>query len=222
MPKEPKDEVKEDNDKEEEFQGDEDEFDADEPKPKAKLITPASLKRGGLPPGVELEPDDTPMSGKGVKELRDLIASGKEKGFLTYAEVNIHLPADITSGEQIDDVMIMFNEMDIKVVESDEEGKTLMAEKESDFPEEAEDADGEAEADTYSRSNDPVRLYLKKMGSVSLLTREGEVQIAKRIEDGENEILEVLLRSTIGMQEIFNIGDKLKKGTIREIGRAHV
>ncbi len=150
----------------------------------------------------------------GIKELKELLAKGKEKGFLTYTEVNDHLPDDIRSGEQIDDVMIMLGEMDIKVVDTEEEGKALMAERESaGFPEE-DDAETDVD-ESYSRSNDPVRLYLRKMGSVSLLTREGEVEIAKRIEEGENEILEILLRSTIGLQEIFNIGEKLKKGTVR-------
>ena len=149
---------------------------------------------------------------KGAKELKELIISGKEKGYLTFTEVNDHLPADVKTGEKLDDVMIMFAELNIQIAESEDEGRALVAERE-DLGD--DDVEGESEADTYARSNDPVRLYLKKMGSVSLLTREGEVEIAKRIEEGENEILEILLRSTIGLQEIFNIGDKLKKGTIR-------
>ena len=149
---------------------------------------------------------------KTVKDIKALILKGKEQGFLTFVDVNEHLPEDITTGEQIDDVMIMLTEMGIKLVESEEEGKKAIAEAGNGA---AGEGDGEVDADSIGRNTDPVRLYLRKMGRVSLLTREGEVEIAKRIEEGENEILEILLRSTVGLQEIFSIGEKLKKGTVR-------
>src|SRR5204862_281190 len=111
-----------------------------------------------------------------------------EKGYLTYEQVNEVLPSDIIASDQLDDIMIMFNEMDIAIVDSDKEGQAL---RDSRMAEAGEDGDeGEAKESQIARSNDPVRMYLKKMGAVSLLTREGEVEIAKRIEEGENEVLE--------------------------------
>ncbi len=147
-----------------------------------------------------------------AEQLRRLIDMGKEKGYLTHDEVNNILPPDVINPEQIDDIMIMFGEMDIKIVGSEEEARQIRLKREAEEEKEEEE---EVDIDTTSRSNDPVRMYLKKMGSVSLLTREGEVEIAKRIEEGENEVLDIVLRSSIGIREIFMIGEKLKKGTIR-------
>jgi RNA polymerase primary sigma factor len=149
---------------------------------------------------------------KGVENVKHLIDMGKEKGYLTYEEVNEVLPSDIVASDQLDDIMIMFGEMDIAIVDTEKEGQALRDRIKAESP---EDDDSEAKETTVTRSNDPVRMYLKKMGSVSLLTREGEVEIAKRIEEGENEVLEILMRSPIGIKEILTIGDKLKRGTIR-------
>lgn len=151
---------------------------------------------------------------KDVESIKQLIDLGKEKGYLTYEEVNEVLPTDIVASQQLDDIMIMFGEMDIAIVDSEKEGQAIQDKAKAEHPE--GDDEGEArEADAAARSNDPVRMYLKKMGAVSLLTREGEVEIAKRIEEGENEVLEILMRSPIGVKEIITIGDKLKKGTVR-------
>ncbi|HLG19428.1 MAG TPA: RNA polymerase sigma factor RpoD [Bdellovibrionota bacterium] len=151
---------------------------------------------------------------KDIESIKHLIDTGKEKGYLTYEEVNEVLPKDAINSEQLDDIMIMFGEMDIAIVDNEKEGRALRDRMRAEHPdeegEEGEGADAEA-----ARSNDPVRMYLKKMGAVSLLTREGEVEIAKRIEEGENEVLEILLRSTVGVKEILTIGEKLKKGTVR-------
>src|SRR5204863_1557409 len=138
------------------------------------------------------------------KEVKDLLALGRDKGFLTYDEVNDALPSDIVSSDQIDDVMSMFGDNDIAIV--DEANKVKLPETKPPEPEptqaKAEEEAGETgsapaareeEEDAYSKSNDPVRMYLRKMGSVSLLTREGEVEIAKRIEDGEKEVLDAVL-----------------------------
>src|SRR5438067_7624537 len=157
------------------------------------------------------------------KEVRDLLAMGRDKGFLTYDEVNDALPADIVSSDQIDDVMSMFGDNDIAIV--DEANKVKLPEtkppepepvvvKEEDQATPQEKAEQEEE-DAYSKSNDPVRMYLRKMGSVSLLTREGEVEIAKRIEDGEKEVLDAVLHSSIAIKEIIQIGERLKKGKMR-------
>jgi RNA polymerase primary sigma factor len=156
------------------------------------------------------------------KEVRDLLAMGRDKGFLTYDEVNDALPADIVSSDQIDDVMSMFGDNDIAIV--DEANKVKLPDTKPPEPEpvhakaaeeEAEEKKEQEEEDNYSKSNDPVRMYLRKMGSVSLLTREGEVEIAKRIEDGEKEVLEAVLHSSIAIKEIIQIGDRLRKGKMR-------
>ncbi len=157
------------------------------------------------------------------KEVKDLLALGRDKGFLTYDEVNDALPSDIVSSDQIDDVMSMFGDNDIAIV--DEANKVKLPEtkppepepvaaKEEDTTTPQEKAEQEEE-DAYSKSNDPVRMYLRKMGSVSLLTREGEVEIAKRIEDGEKEVLDAVLHSSIAIKEIIQIGERLRKGKMR-------
>src|SRR5471032_144916 len=158
------------------------------------------------------------------KEVKDLLAVGRDKGFLTYDEVNDALPADIVSSDQIDDVMSMFGDNDIAIV--DEANKVKLPETKQPDPEPAsakeaeestptERAEREEEEDAYSKSNDPVRMYLRKMGSVSLLTREGEVEIAKRIEQGEHTILGAILNSPVAVREIIDLGDKLRKHRIR-------
>jgi len=172
----------------------------------------------------EDEPSGKKSGGKATdrKEVRDLLAMGRDKGFLTYDEVNDALPADIVSSDQIDDVMSMFGDNDIAIV--DEANKVKLPETKPPEPEpvhakaaeeEAEEKKEQEEEDNYSKSNDPVRMYLRKMGSVSLLTREGEVEIAKRIEDGEKEVLEAVLHSSIAIKEIIQIGDRLRKGKMR-------
>lgn len=146
---------------------------------------------------------------KDVNVVKNLIETGKEKGYLTYEEVNDVLPKDVVVNDQLDDIMVMFGEMDISIVDSEQEGMALKAGSK-------DDSDGEETSDdSDSKSNDPVRVYLKRMGSVALLTREGEVEIAKRIEEGEDDVLQILIRSILGVKEILNIGEKLKKGTIR-------
>src|SRR2546430_3275434 len=118
--------------------------------------------------------------------------------------------------------MSMFGDNDIAIV--DEANKVKLPETKPPEPEpvhakaaeeEAEEKKEQEEEDNYSKSNDPVRMYLRKMGSVSLLTREGEVEIAKRIEDGEKEVLDAVLHSSIAIKEIIQIGERLRKGKMR-------
>jgi RNA polymerase primary sigma factor len=155
------------------------------------------------------------------RKKRELITMGKAKGFLTYDEVNEHMPENIVSSDQMDDWLSAFSGEGIEIVDSS--SKLKVAEK-SDSEEEEEEEEVEAkkeepeeeeDADGYSKTNDPVRMYLRKMGSVSLLTREGEVEIAKRIEDGERRVLQVVLNSSVAIEEILNLGDKLRKQKIR-------
>src|SRR5210317_581404 len=125
-------------------------------------------------------------------QLKLLIAKGKEQGFLTYAEVNDHLPDDIVDPEQIEDIIGMINDMGIQVHETAPDADTLILS--SDAASTDEDAAEEAAAalatvdSEFGRTTDPVRMYMREMGTVELLTREGEIEIAKRIEDGINQV----------------------------------
>jgi RNA polymerase primary sigma factor len=152
------------------------------------------------------------MAKKNLDEVKQLIDLGKEKGFLTFDEVNDILPPDIAT-EQIDDVMGMFGDMDIEIVDSDQKIKIpkMKTDLEDDEESEGEAEEVEFEAGTIGRTSDPVRMYLREMGSVSLLTREGEVEIAKRIEDGERDVASVILNTPITVKEVMLLGEKLRK-----------
>lgn len=146
-----------------------------------------------------------------MEQVKHLIDIGKEKGFLTYDEVNDVLPPEMVSPDQIDELMLMFGEMDIEIVDSSQ--KVRLHRRKVNKIESAEDTSTE-ERDLYGKINDPVRMYLKEMGSVSLLSREEEVEIAKRIEEGEREVLRVVLNSPIIIQGVFILEDLLTKGQI--------
>lgn len=152
------------------------------------------------------------MAKKNLDEVKQLIDLGKEKGFLTYDEVNDLLPPDIVSSDQIDDVMSMFGEMDIEVVDSAQKVKIpkvkLDIEEEEEI--EGEQEEVEFEPGVLGRTSDPVRMYLREMGSVSLLTREGEVEIAKRIEEGDRDVARVLFNTPITVKEVIDLGDMLE------------
>ncbi len=159
------------------------------------------------------------MAKKNMDEVKQLIDLGKEKGFLTYEEVNDLLPPDIVSSEQIDDVMSMFGDMDIEIVDSAQKVKIPKAKLDLEDEEEMEGEQEEVEFEpgTLGRTSDPVRMYLREMGSVSLLTREGEVEIAKRIEVGERDVASVILNTPITVKEVISLGDKLRKLQIAAI-----
>ncbi len=166
-----------------------------------------------------------------LDEVKNLISLGKEKGFLTYDELNNALPADVLSSEQIDNLMVMFGEMDIEVVDSGEEGRFAPLGEPEDELEELEDGEEageefleeseekEQEIDLtpgiLNRTDDPVRLYLKEIGSVHLLSREGEIAIAKRIEEGKREVSSIVFGMPMTVREILASGELLKQDTIR-------
>src|SRR4030067_947611 len=133
-------------------------------------------------------------------EVRQLTTMGKEKGYLLYEEVNDLLPSEISSSDELDDIFSMFGSMGIEVVDSEQK-----------FREKAEGEEG-VELDltpgTLDKTNDPVRMYLREMGTVPLLTREGEVEIAKRIERGKNAMLRAISRTNMAAQE----GARLREG----------
>jgi len=164
-------------------------------------------------------------------EVKKLISRGKEKGYLTYEELNSTLPADMVSSEQLSNLMTIFGEMDIEIIDASEGER---AQKMSDGGEAAEEAheaeeleESEKEIDltpgVLSRTDDPVRLYLKEMGSVALLSREGEIEIAKRIEEGKKDIASVVFGMPMGIQFVLSLRDQLKAGkiNIREIVSAY-
>jgi RNA polymerase primary sigma factor len=139
-------------------------------------------------------------------EVRQLITMGKEKGYLLYEEVNDMLPSEISSSDELDDIFSMFGSMGIEVVDSEQK-----------FREKGEGEEG-AELDltpgALDKTNDPVRMYLREMGTVPLLTREGEVEIAKRIERGKKIVLKVISRTPMAAQEVARLAERLSKGEI--------
>ena len=151
-----------------------------------------------------------------IKEVKNLITTGKAKGFLTVEEVNDALPADMVSSDQLDNVLSIFDDMDIEIVENEEEGKLLKSAPKVKERVEEQVAVAD-EVDYGGRTVDPVRMYLRKMGQVALLTREGEVEIAKRIEQGQNEMFNILLSSPLGVQKVLSLGDALSRNKIRVI-----
>jgi len=144
------------------------------------------------------------------KELQDLISLGKSKGFLTYDEVNNYLPPDVALVEQLDDVISIFGEQDIEIVDSSSNIKVKQSTKDEDVDEEPINFD-----EGFTRANDPVRLYLRKMGSVALLSREGEIEISKKIESGEKKIFSTIASLPFTMKEVFIICDGILKKSLR-------
>ena len=150
-------------------------------------------------------------------EIRQLISIGKEKGYLLYDEVNELLPADLTSSEELDDLFSTFGSAGIEVVDSekayrDDRGQT-------GEPGEVEGSDLDLTPGTLDKTNDPVRMYLREMGTVPLLTREGEVAIAKRIEQGKLAVIKSISRTPKVTQEVLEMGEQLRRGerTVREL-----
>jgi RNA polymerase primary sigma factor len=159
--------------------------------------------------------------------VRQLIAIGKERGYLLYDEVNDSLPAEVHSSEEIDDLLTTFERNGIEIYEDQASAKAARAVEVSTVPgerdakEDAHEADGDLDLTPGSleKTNDPVRMYLREMGTVPLLTREGEVTIAKRIERGQLVVMKSVTRSPIVIKELIAVGDDLRKGgrSIKEI-----
>ncbi len=162
------------------------------------------------------------MVRKGKPEgIDELLEKGRAQGFVTYDELNSALPPDVLTGDQIDDVMEIFGENAIEVVDAFQKSphsgqNKLIGETEEAQEEEAQEEE-EEEVDYTSgiKANDPVRLYLKEMGSIPLLNREGEVNLAKRIEDGERAIMAAVKSCSVALDELFLIGEKLKTGELQ-------
>jgi RNA polymerase primary sigma factor len=149
--------------------------------------------------------------------VKKMIAKGKERGYVTYDELNAALPPEEYSSEQIEDTMSMLSEMGITLVESEESEET--AEKKEESDEESEDSRGNIDEDDIGRTDDPVRMYLREMGSVELLSREGEIAIAKRIEAGREQMIGGICESPLTIKALIEWHEALDRGDIllREI-----
>ncbi len=145
-------------------------------------------------------------------EVRELIIMGKERGYLLYDEVNDLVPEGVCSSDELDGVFSFLDSAGIEVIDTEPEFQDEG--KRDDKKDENNRDDGKFDSLPLDKTNDPARLYLREMGAVPLLSREGEVEIAKRIEHGKNVILKALSRSTLVVREILNIGDQLKNKQI--------
>jgi RNA polymerase primary sigma factor len=154
------------------------------------------------------------------EDVDRIIDTGKEKGYLTYGEVNDLLPGDITSPDELDDLMTTINTQGIDVLTEGRRGsKVDPDESDNESGEDSDDVELDLSPGTLEKTNDPVRMYLREMGTVPLLTREGEVEIAKRIERGQLRVMKAISRSSIVIREIVGLGEDLKRGVrnIKEV-----
>ncbi len=152
--------------------------------------------------------------------LKNLILLGKERGYLTYAEINDHLPDDMLDAEQIEGIISMINDMGIQVYDEAPDAETLLM-AESTPPVADEDVVEEAEAalssvdSEFGRTTDPVRMYMREMGTVELLTREGEIEIAKRIEEGLKHMVQAISACPLTIAQILELADKVRRDEMR-------
>jgi RNA polymerase primary sigma factor len=151
-------------------------------------------------------------------DIKKLIDTGKEKGYLTYDQVNDLIPHDVHSPEDLDDLLTTIGTQGIDVLEGPKLPSAAL-DKKFDESEEGEDVELDLTPGALEKTNDPVRMYLREMGTVPLLTREGEVEIAKRIERGQIRVLKALSRSPIVIRELLTLGEDLKKNvrSIKEV-----
>jgi RNA polymerase primary sigma factor len=152
-------------------------------------------------------------------DIKKLIETGKEKGYLTYDQVNDLIPQDVQSPEDLDDLLTTIGTQGIDVLEGPKLPSSAALDKKFDDEEAGEDVELDLTPGTLEKTNDPVRMYLREMGTVPLLTREGEVEIAKRIERGQLRVLKALSRSPIVINELLGLGEDLKKSvrSIKEV-----
>lgn len=171
---------------------------------------------------------------KEIQQVKALISKGKSNGYLTFEEVSKTLPAEMCTPENFEEVIAMFDSLEIAIVDSDKEGKSIMAnnrDADSDVDESVFDASMETDLESSteinleagnddsayfaSRNTDPVRMYLREMGAVPLLDRDGEVVIAKKIETGEQDVLYALVEVPVAVEELITVGEDLRQNRIK-------
>jgi RNA polymerase primary sigma factor len=196
--------------------------------PETPVATPAKSKRGNRAREKQLLRE---LGGRqGITEeqreitrnkLKQLIKQGKERGFLTYAEINDHLPEDLVDAEAIESIISTFGDMGISVYDQAPDAEQLLMNDSTPVASSDDDAEEEAEAalstvdSEFGRTTDPVRMYMREMGSVELLTREGEIEIAKRIEDGLMHMVQAISACPTTIAEILAHADRIAAGTLR-------
>src|SRR5215470_5571276 len=160
------------------------------------------------------EGGDGPLMDGQTAAVKKMLARSKERGFVTYDELNAVLPAEQMSSEQIEDTLAMLNEMGISVVDAEEPEESQPAASQAPEPAEEEDAQpaGNIDDDDVGRTDDPVRMYLREMGSVELLSREGEIAIAKRIEAGRDMMIGGICENPLTIRAIIDWRDALNEG----------
>ncbi|MGL4573549.1 MAG: RNA polymerase sigma factor RpoD [Burkholderiaceae bacterium] len=187
---------------------------ADKPKTKRQrerqLMREFAEKHAGTPEDLETKRN----------KLKSLIKLGKDRGYLTYAEVNDHLPDDMVDAEQIEAIISTFNDMGIAVYDQAPDAETLLMNDTAPVVSSDDDTEEEAEAalttvdSEFGRTTDPVRMYMREMGQVELLTREGEIEIAKRIEEGQKHMIQAISACPTTINEILSGAEKIRKGEI--------
>ena len=148
------------------------------------------------------------------EEIEKLVSKGKKQGYLTIAQITKGLPDEMMTPDQIDETLMWFDDHDIEVVEKKKKLKAS-EKKDDDDEDKISETDEVDSLSTYGTVTDPVKMYLREMGMVTLLSREGEIEIAKKIEAGEQEVVRAMLETTLGVDSIINLGDQIAAGTLR-------
>ena len=151
-------------------------------------------------------------------ELKRLIIKGKDQGFLTYSEINDHLPEGMNDTDQIETVVNMINDMGIDVLDSAPDPDSLLLKTTNDEEEVVEEAEAvltSAVESEFGRTTDPVRMYMREMGTVDLLTRQDEINLAKRIEDGIRQSIAAIATCPLVIEEVIRLGDRLEEGKLK-------
>ncbi len=192
------------------------------PKSAAKAIVESRGRKGKEKREIPVAPAATPLDQETKRtRLKTLIALGKERGYLTYAEINDHLPDDLVDAEQIESIISTFNDMSIQVFDEAPAVDDLLLNETGPAPVDADQVEEEAEQalstvdSEFGRTTDPVRMYMREMGTVELLTREGEIEIAKRIEDGLKHMVMAISACPTTIAEMLEMAGKVARDEMR-------